>query len=108
MKNFLSTMGGLGMEKEIYISKKDAPTQELIKKLNELAEFVKQKYNANIWFVEILGKRHSYIAGHRDDSFLPPEVVYINDRYAVVSNEWERISEKNEVLSTIKMLILTE
>lgn len=55
-----------------------------------------------------MGKRHSYIAGHKEDSFLPPEVIYINDRYAVVSNEWEKIVEKDEIISTIKMLLLGE
>jgi hypothetical protein len=82
--------------------------KNLLLELNKIAEFVKEKYNAHIWFVEIMGKRHSYIAGHKEDSFLPPELIYINDRYAAVSNEWERITEKDEIISTIKMLLSKE
>lgn len=95
------------MEKETSISK-EPKAKNLLLELNHIADFVKEKYGANIWFVEIMGKRHSYIAGHKEDSFLPPEVIYINDRYAVVSNEWEKIVEKDEIISTIKMLLLGE
>ncbi|MEJ5226475.1 hypothetical protein [Thermodesulfovibrio sp.] len=82
--------------------------KNLLLELNKIAEFVKERYNTHIWFVEIMGKRHSYIAGHKEDSFLPPELIYINDRYAAVSNEWERITEKDEIISTIKMLLSEE
>lgn len=95
------------MEKETSISK-EPKAKNLLLELKHIADFVKEKYGANIWFVEIMGKRHSYIAGHKEDSFLPPEVIYINDRYAVVSNEWEKIVEKDEIISTIKMLLLGE
>ncbi len=87
------------MEKEICIS------NDLTKKLNEIADLVKQQYGSHIWFVEILGRRHSYIAGHREDNFLPPEVVYLNERYAIVSNEWEKIYEKDEIILKIKSLL---
>ncbi|MEN2993720.1 MAG: hypothetical protein ABDH19_00020 [Thermodesulfovibrio sp.] len=77
---------------------------QLIHELNKIADYVREKYNANIWFVEIMGKRHSYIAGHKEDSFLPPEVIYISERYAVVSNQWDEIKEKDEIIKKIKML----
>lgn len=90
------------MEKEISTFK------VVINELNKIAEFVKETYNVNIWFVEIMGKRHSYIAGHKDDSFLPPEVIYLNERYAVVSNEWESIPNRDEIISKIKSLLSKE
>lgn len=90
------------MEKEISTFK------VVINELNKIAEFVKEKYNVNIWFVEIMGKRHSYIAGHKDDSFLPPEVIYLNERYAVVSNGWESIPNRDEIISKIKSLLSKE
>ncbi|GAB5046610.1 hypothetical protein [Thermodesulfovibrio sp. TK110] len=94
------------MEKETFISKaeeeKSLEKNSLQEKFSKIAEFVKEKYGANIWFVEIMGKRHSYIAGHKEDSFLPPEVIYLSEKYAVVSNEWEKIKEKEEILKTLK------
>lgn len=82
-----------------------AEKNSLPEKLSKIADFVKEKYSANIWFVEIMGKRHSYIAGHKEDSFLPPEVVYLNERYAIVSNEWEKIKEKEAVVNLCKVVI---
>lgn len=88
------------MEKETSTSKKG-----IQEKFNEIANFVKEKYGANIWFVEIMGKRHSYVAGHREDSFLPPEVVYLNERYAVVSNEWDKINDRDVIVNLCNAVI---
>ncbi|WP_022854716.1 hypothetical protein [Thermodesulfobacterium thermophilum] len=81
------------MERETFISKFTA-----------LAERIKQTYGVNLWLVEVLGKRHSYVAGHKEDSFLPPEPIYLNDRFAVVSNEWEKIpeEERKQLISFLK------
>jgi len=73
------------MEKEIFISN-----------FEKLANEIKAKYGVNVWLVEILGKRHSYVAGHKEDSFLPPEEIILNERFAVVSNEWEKIPEREK------------
>ncbi|QER42603.1 hypothetical protein F1847_07565 [Thermodesulfobacterium sp. TA1] len=80
------------MEKETFISK-----------FIVLAEEIKKKYGVNLWLVEVLGKRHSYLAGHKEDGFLPPEPLYLNERFAVVSNEWEKIPE-HEKETLIKIL----
>ncbi|WP_353684474.1 hypothetical protein V4D30_01395 [Thermodesulfovibrio sp. 3907-1M] len=98
------------MEKETFISKIEeerlkAEKGSLTEKLSEIADFVKEKYGANIWFVEIMGKRHSYIAGHKEESFLPAEVIYLSERYAVVSNEWEKIKEKEAVVNLCKVTV---
>jgi hypothetical protein len=84
---------------------KETSTFNLIEKFNEIANYVKEKFGANIWFVELLGRRLSYVAGHREDSFLPPEVIYLNERFAVVSNEWEKIPEKEGIVKVLKMAI---
>lgn len=82
--------------------------KNLVSEFNKIADFIREKYGASIWFVEILGKRHSYIAGHKEDSFLPPEVIYLTERYAIVSNEWEKISEKDQLVSSLKTLLSKE
>lgn len=81
------------MEREIFISK-----------FKELADEIKAKYGVNVWLVEILGRRRSYVAGHKEDSFLPPEEISINERFSVVSNEWEKIpiKEKEEFINKLK------
>lgn len=86
------------MEKETSIFR-------LIERFNETANYVKEKYDANIWFVELLGRRLSYVAGHREDSFLPPEIISLNERFAVASNEWEKIPEKEGIIEVLKMVI---
>jgi len=64
-----------------------------IKKLTNLAKLIKKKYGVNVWFVEILGKRWSYVAGQRveDSSIFPYECVPISERFGVVSDRWKQI-----------------
>ena len=73
------------------------------KSLDELAEELKKQYSINIWFVEILGKRLSYIAGKREYKVSPTVSIKINKRFAFVSENWEYLSEsdKGEVLKII-------
>lgn len=81
------------MEKETFISR-------FLELVNEL----KEKYTINIWLVEVLGKRHSFLAGHKEDSFLPTEMIYINERLALVSDEWWKLpeEEKLKLLETLR------
>ncbi len=92
------------MEKETSTSK-----DRLIAKFMEITELIKKEYNVNIWLVEILGKRWSYIAGEREDSLLPPERIQLNERFGVVSNNWERIppEERENIISSLKKIIET-
>ncbi|HOJ43829.1 MAG TPA: hypothetical protein PK800_06885 [Syntrophorhabdaceae bacterium] len=77
-------------------------TSELKEAFNALSDKIKKEYNAHVWLIEVLGKRHSYLAGCKDDAFLPPEVRYINERFAIVSTDWERLpSEKKEELFSL-------
>ncbi|HDM77852.1 MAG TPA: hypothetical protein ENG51_15520 [Deltaproteobacteria bacterium] len=76
-----------------------------IKKLTELAKLIKKKYGVNVWFVEILGRRWSYIAGQRveDSSIFSPECVSISERFGVVSDHWKQVPPK--IREQIKSLL---
>lgn len=82
---------------------KETSTSEMIKRFNVVAEKIKKEFNAHIWLIEVFGKRHSFVAGCKDDSFLPPEVIYINERFAVVSSDWERVpyDKRQEIFSIV-------
>jgi hypothetical protein len=94
------------MEKGISISKKN-----LIAKLISAADAVKKKYGIDIWFVEIFGKRWSYIAGSIEEeiSFLPPERIELDRRFGVVSDGWSKIpaEEKDSLVLSLKESIKT-
>ena len=80
----------------------------MIGKLNDLAEAVRDRHGVSIWFVEILGRRWSYVAGFWDDlSFLPPERIEVNRRYGVVSGRWNDIAseEKEELITSVKEIL---
>ncbi|MDK2922062.1 MAG: hypothetical protein PWR24_1619 [Desulfonauticus sp.] len=85
------------MEREIFISR-----------FEEYVEELKEKYGVNIWLVEVLGKRYAYIAGHREDIFLPPKKIYLNERFVLFSNQWEMIPEmeRERLLKVLKEDIL--
>lgn len=85
------------MVKEIFISK-----------LNSLAARIKRDYGIKTWFVEIMGRRHSYLAGDKDDSFLPVNSYFITETLAIVSNEWQKISQEKveEILKLTQREIL--
>jgi hypothetical protein len=89
------------MEKEISISK-----ENLIAKFTGAAEVVKRKYGIDIWFVEIFGKRWSYIAGSKDEeiSFLPPERIELSPQFGMMSEGWYKIpaEERENLVSSLK------
>ncbi|MCX7981672.1 MAG: hypothetical protein N2572_02030 [Syntrophales bacterium] len=69
-------------------------TSELVKEFNALAEEIKRDYGVRMGLVQVWGKRHSYVAGEWDNGFLPPEIIYLDDSYALVSSEWDKIPEE--------------
>lgn len=80
----------------------------LIGKLNDLAAAVRDRRGVSIWFVEILGRRWSYVAGRREDpAFLPPERIELNGCYGVVSGRWNDIAakEKERLIASAKALL---
>lgn len=96
MKNCSNITGESRMARETSIS-------ELIERFNAVAEKIKKEHKAHLWLIEVFGKRHSYLAGCQDDSFLPAEVIYINKRFAVVSSDWDKLphGKRDEVFSLV-------
>jgi len=90
------------MEKEIFISKNG-----FINDLNALSNKIKDKFNVSVWFVEIFGRRWSFIAGNIENSIMPAENYRINDRYGIISNKWERIplKEKEILFDSIRIIM---
>ncbi|AIS52283.1 hypothetical protein TKV_c11100 [Thermoanaerobacter kivui] len=88
------------MERETSTSKK-----LMIEEFTRLSDLIKSKYGVSLWLVEIMGRRHSYVAGHKEESFLPPQVIYLNEEFAVVSNNWDKIpeKEKKKLINHLKM-----
>ncbi|MCK4544112.1 hypothetical protein KAU43_01110 [candidate division WOR-3 bacterium] len=90
------------MEKEIFISENG-----FINDLNALSNKIEDKFNISVWFVEIFGRRWSFIAGNIEDSILPTENYRINDRYGIVSNKWEKITlkEKDILFDSVRIIM---
>ncbi len=79
--------------------------KRLVEKLNCIAEFVKKKYDANIWFVKIFGKRWSYIAGKEGDFSIPTEQVQLSGRIGLVSDSLEKIPHREEFIAFLKQVV---
>ncbi|MDI6640930.1 MAG: hypothetical protein QME68_01280 [Elusimicrobiota bacterium] len=92
------------MEKETFTSK-----NALIAKFTEIANLIKEKYGINIWFVEIFGKRWSYVAGRKEEDFFPPECIQLNEKFGIVSNNWKKIpvDKRDRLISSIKKTIVS-
>ncbi|MGI1691131.1 hypothetical protein [Thermoanaerobacter uzonensis] len=92
------------MEKETSTSKK-----LLIEEFTKLSDLIKSKYDVSLWLVEIMGKRYSYVVGHKEESFLPPMVFSLNEKFAVVSSNWDKIPKKEQqkILHYLKKFIGT-
>ncbi len=59
-------------------------SEDLRRYLEDLARVVAVKFRVKVWFAEILGRRWSYIAGEREDTFLPPVKVQLTEKMGVV------------------------
>ncbi|RLE15366.1 hypothetical protein DRJ04_00600 [Candidatus Aerophobetes bacterium] len=92
------------MEKEISISE-----NRLVEKLNRISAFIKKKYGIRVKFVEILGKRWSYVAGEKEDGLSSPltERIKIDERFGLITDRWEEIpkKEKNNLISLLQRVI---
>lgn len=78
-----------------YIS--DQFDADFIRQLDFLAEQIKQQYKINIWFVEILNRRWSYIAGICDpDQLLPPLRIELKSNLGLVSNDLPDLSPEQQ------------
>lgn len=94
------------MEKETSTSK-----ENLIVRFVSTADLIKKRYDADIWFAEILGKRWSYIAGSKEEGipFSPPERIELGNRFGMVSDGWHKIpaKEKAKLILSLKETVRT-
>ena len=102
------------MEKETCIFERADEKIEgrsLNERLSWITDFLEQELGINVWFVEILGKRWSYLAGGRKalSAFLPPKRIRLNERYGVVLDidSWNRIPhrQRRELLTFLQKAI---
>jgi len=68
---------------------------KLINSLNAIALLARKDFGVRLWFVEILGRRWSYIAGEMPEQ--PPQSniqrIELENNIGLVSDSWERLSE---------------
>ena len=78
--------------------------ESLKKQLNRLADSIQKKYNINIWFVEILGKRWSYIAGRIEYTVSTIESIRVSTRFGFVAENWGLLNDKERenILNSVK------
>jgi len=92
------------MEKGTFTSKKD-----LKEGLCQVAALIKRNYGVSVWFVEILGKRWSYLAG--EEEMISPlssnERVKIDERFGLIADRWKEIPEKDrrKIIASVKRII---
>ena len=83
---------------DIWVEKLHTQTRDLAltEALGVVAQIARTTYGLRLWFVEILGRRWSYIAGEHGTEPTASSVVpvYLNDRMAVLSDNWGCLPEK--------------
>ncbi len=82
-------------------------SDDLRERLNRLAEDIQKKYNINVWFVKIFGKRLSYYAGEIEIKLLPAKHIRLNDRFGIVTSEWGKLGKKQmeDIISFAKSIL---
>ncbi|MDO9516275.1 MAG: hypothetical protein Q7J01_09280 [Syntrophales bacterium] len=74
-----------------------------------MAQRIWVMYGVNVCFVEIMGRRWSYIAGRKEDgiSLLPSRQIELTDRFGIVSDGWENIpaDEREAIVSSLRETI---
>jgi hypothetical protein len=85
--------------------------ENLTVRLVSAANLIKKKYDVDIWFAEILGKRWSYIAGSKEKGipFSPPKRIELGNRFGMVSDGWHKIptKDKERLISSLKETVKT-
>jgi len=68
---------------------------EVVRALDLVAQFAAEAFGARLWFVRILGRRWSYVAGYRSQTPAgsPMERIPLGDgNFGLVSEDWGRLS----------------
>jgi len=75
----------------------DCVTRELslVSALDAVSRLVDEAFGARLWFVEVLGRRWSYLAGEMGDQPAQSELtcIRLNGKFGLVSDAWGAISE---------------
>jgi hypothetical protein len=87
----LKTVKGIS-DFDIWLEKLHAQTRDLgfTEALGVVAQIARATYGVRLWFVEILGRRWSYIAGEHGNQPTTSSVIpfHLNERIAVLSDTW--------------------
>jgi len=81
----------------------------LVAALHTMSERARRELNFHIWFVEILGRRWSYIAGVMDEE--PPQSqvarIPLRNNIGAVSDSWELLpkSKQKKLIDFLKQKI---
>ena len=73
---------------------------ELVQALDVIAQRAMETFGARLWFVRILGRRWSYVAGYRSQTpaGAPMERIRLGDgNLGLVSEGWGRLSNEERV-----------
>ena len=75
---------------------KETSGHDLKTALDTLSQRARGGLSLQIWFVEILGRRWSYVAGEKIEK--PPEAdvhrIFLKNNIGAVSDTWEKLSDK--------------
>jgi len=71
---------------------------DLIQMLNTLAHSADDAFGARLWFVEILGKRWSYIAGRisGEPTTSATDLIRLSEQTGLVSDTWGALAEEQQ------------
>ena len=81
----------------------------LVPALGVVAERVADRFGARLWFVEVLGRRWSYLAGGRAEAPVPSalERIPLAENVGVVSADWGTLSkgERDKLVAFLRQLV---
>ncbi len=77
----------------------DAVTREvpLVSALDAVSRLAREAFGARLWFVEILGRRWSYVAGEggAEPGRSPVARILLDGRFGLVSDTWGTASDED-------------
>ena len=81
----------------------------LIDSLDAVASLVRQKVGVNLWFVEVLGRRWSYLAGQMPEQSPQADArrIVLEKHIGLVSDSWKEVSEgdRTKLVAFLNQLI---
>lgn len=81
----------------------------LVGAFGAVSRLVNEAFGAQVWFVEVMGRRWSYVAGELRDRPAQATVtrVYLNGKFGLVSDTWGTISkpERAKLIAFLERLV---